>query len=186
MGWVSPFNGFITALRTEVATKFIEELHARFNIQCSAHTRQRHAQLYQRDRHRRLHAHHYSFSVKHPCHGSNVRQHSPNERIDDLQGGDINENAGCACFRNFLREIILQLQRKAIVHINLNGDQQEVSHAQDWNTFHLLRLPICCWGNFSRLCLCADFYHRAATPLQAHCKRIRELCFCRNLSKINS
>src|SRR5262249_24025565 len=39
---------------------------------------------------------------------------------------------------DLLREIVLQGQSKAVVHVNLNGDQQELTHLQNWNSLHVL------------------------------------------------
>src|SRR6185295_17158054 len=35
------------------------------------------------------------------------------------------------------RQVVLQLQSQLIVHVDLDGDEQELAHSQDWNAFHL-------------------------------------------------
>ena len=35
-----------------------------------------------------------------------------------------------------VRQVVLQLQRELIVHVDLDGDEQELAHPQDWNAFH--------------------------------------------------
>ena len=36
-----------------------------------------------------------------------------------------------------VRQVVLQFQRELIVHVDLDGDEQELAHPQDWDAFHL-------------------------------------------------
>ena len=42
-----------------------------------------------------------------------------------------------AFFDDGVRQIVLQLERHLIVHVDLDGDEQELAHPQYWDAFHV-------------------------------------------------
>ena len=58
------------------------------------------------------------------------------KRIDDLQRRDVDQDAARASFDDSFREILLQGHGEAVMHVHLDGDQQELTHLQDGNSVH--------------------------------------------------
>src|SRR4029453_16604632 len=66
-----------------------DHLHSLLDVERRAHAGQLAAELHERDRDRRTHAHHDRPRVEHPRHRGYVRQHPADEGADDVEGGDV-------------------------------------------------------------------------------------------------
>src|SRR5262249_14352540 len=67
-------------------------LHALLDVECGAHAGEGQAELDQRDGDRRSHAHHHRLRVKHPSDRRDGPEHAPDERIDHVEGGNVDED----------------------------------------------------------------------------------------------
>src|SRR5215207_9135425 len=67
--------------------------HPALHVERGPHSGKGEAKLYQRNGDGRLHPDHYGCRIEHPGHRGNVREHAADERIDDLERGDVDQNA---------------------------------------------------------------------------------------------
>ena len=108
-----------------------------------AHAGQRQAELDQRDRDGRPHADDDRLGVEHPRHRGDVAEHPADERVDHLERGDVDQHAAWRRVVDDLRgQIVLQRHRQPIVHVHLDGDQQELAHLEDRDAFHDQSSPV--------------------------------------------
>src|SRR5262245_14287613 len=113
-----------------------EQIHAAFDVERSAHAAELEAELDERDGDGGAHPHDDRLGIEDARHGSQVVQHSADERVDELERRDVDEDSLGARLDDLLREVLLELHRHAIVQIDLDRDEQEPAHAQDRNFLH--------------------------------------------------
>jgi hypothetical protein len=101
------------------------------DIQSGADAGERQAQLHQRDRDRRAHAHDDGDRVEHPGHRRDIVQHAPDEGVDDFQGRYVDHDAARPIGHDALRQIVLQRHGEPVVHVDLDRDQQAVADLED-------------------------------------------------------
>src|SRR5262249_11851784 len=92
--------------------------------------------LDQGDRHLRPHPDDDGLGVKDTSHAGNVRQHAADEAVDEIEGGDVDQDATSATGNQLLREVILQGKRELVVHVDLNADQQASADLEDGDVLH--------------------------------------------------
>ena len=117
-----------------------QQLHAALDVQRGCDARQRQAQFHQRDRHGRLHADQHGSRIENARHAGNVGDHAADEGVDHFQRRNVDEHAFGALLLDRAGQIILQLQRQLIVHVDLDGDEQELAHPQYRYAVHALLL----------------------------------------------
>src|SRR6476660_3470261 len=123
-----------------------KKFHPGVYIQSGTNTRQRETQLDEGNGDGGLHSNHYGLRIKHTRHAGDIGQHATDEGINDLQTRDVDQDASGLGSSNHLREVILQGHGQAIVHVHLNGDQQELAHLKDRNLFQAALLaPLRCF-----------------------------------------
>src|SRR5689334_4951510 len=86
-----------------------EQFHAALDVQCRPHAAELEAELDERDRDRGTHAHDHGVGIEDARHGSQVVQHSADERIDELERRDVDENSLRPRLDDLLGEVLLQL-----------------------------------------------------------------------------
>lgn len=109
------------------------------HVQRRAYARKREAEFDERDRDRRLHADDDRLGIEHARHGGRVADHASDERIDHVERGNVDQDAARAVFHDAARQIVLQREREPVVHVDLNGDEQEPAHRENRNAFHRLK-----------------------------------------------
>src|SRR6185436_9193589 len=115
---------------------FAQKLHALVDVQCGAHAFERQAELHQRDRDGGLHAYDHRLRIEHARHRRDVADHAADERVDDFEARDVDEHSVRPVRDDAVGEIVLQLHGELVVHVDLDGHEQEASHAQNRNLFH--------------------------------------------------
>src|SRR5690606_24688276 len=118
----------------------MQQLHALLDVERSADALQRQPQLDQRDGDGRLHADDDGLGIHDARKAGNRTDHPSDERIDHIQCRDIDEYGTGRSLTDPLGKIVLQRKGKLVVHVDLDGDQQEVTHPQDWYAFHYTAL----------------------------------------------
>ena len=118
---LSSLDGHSTALGL---AQLPEQLHAALDVERGAHARQRQPQLDQRDRDGRAHADHDRLGVEHARHRRDVADHAADERVDDLERGDVDQDAARPVWTMRSRQVVLQRHREAVVHVDLDRHQQ--------------------------------------------------------------
>jgi hypothetical protein len=111
-------------------------LHAALDIERGAHPRERQPELHERDGDRRPHADDHRFGIEHARHRGNVAQHPADERIDHLESGDVDQHAPGVGADDLRREVVLQRHRQAVVHVDLDRDEQVAAHLENRDAFH--------------------------------------------------
>ena len=101
---------------------------------------ERHAELHQRDGNSGPHSGDDRLRIKDLGHCGYVGDHSPDERVDDVERRDVDEHTGRRFVADALCQILLQLQRELVVHVHLNRDEQELAHLEDRNAVHWITL----------------------------------------------
>ena len=98
---------------------------------------QRQPELDERDRDRRPHADDDRLGVEHARHRRDVAEHAADERVDDLERRDVDQHAARACAAT-IRSVrsSCSVMREPVVHVDLDGDQQELAHLQDRDAVH--------------------------------------------------
>src|SRR5919108_3636591 len=117
-----------------------KKLHALVDVQARPNARQGQAQLHQRDGNRGSHADHDRLGVEHAGHRRDVADHAADEGIDDLERRDVDEHAAGAIANDAIGEVVLQRHGQAVVHVDLDADEQELVHLEDRNALHALAL----------------------------------------------
>src|SRR6185312_14402428 len=113
-----------------------DEGEALVDIECGAHAAELEPELDQGDGHRRPHADDHGRRIEHAAHGGDVVEHAADEGIDDLQGRDVDHDAAGARRDDAVGEILLQLHRQAVVHVDLDRDQQAIADLEDRDLAH--------------------------------------------------
>jgi hypothetical protein len=111
-------------------------------------------------------------------HGGYGAEHTPNEGIDHLQRRDVDQNSLGSMPYNGSGEIVLQGKRQPIVHVHLNGDQQELTHLQNWDSFHALSCPS------ARVFF--TFHDRVPASPQGNSKSVGEGCLGGDVTEIHT
>src|SRR5579864_8707632 len=106
------------------------------DIERGLHSAQCQPKLDQRDRHGRLHADHHRDGIEHPRHGGDVVEHAADEGVHHFQGRDVDHHAARATGDDLGCEVVLQRHGQAVVHVDLNADEQTVADLEDRNLFH--------------------------------------------------
>jgi len=70
-----------------------DQAHALLDIERRAHAGQRQSELDERDRDRRPHADDHRLCIQHARHRRDVRQHAPDERVDQRERRDVEDDA---------------------------------------------------------------------------------------------
>src|SRR4030095_10737905 len=68
--------------------------------------------------------------------GGDVGDHAADERVDHVERRDVHQHASRALLGDPRSQIVLQRERELVVHVDLDGDQQERSHLEDRDAFH--------------------------------------------------
>src|SRR5205085_6426917 len=76
--------------------------------------------------------------VEHARHRGGVRKHPADERIDDVERRDVDQHAARAMLHDLLRQLFLQRDRGAVVHIHLDRRDQTLPNLQNRNALHLV------------------------------------------------
>src|SRR5262245_26437763 len=108
-----------------------DQSHALLRVQGGADSFQVQPELDQRNRDRRPHADDDGLRVQDARHVRDVPQGAADERIDDLEGGDVDEHAPRAVLDDLVGQLVLQRHHEPVVHLDLNGDEQELPHLED-------------------------------------------------------
>jgi hypothetical protein len=114
----------------------VQQREPALHVQRRAHAGQRQPELDQRDGHRRLHAHHHRGRVQHAGDARDARQHAADERVDDLERGDVDQHAGGAGARDLERQVVLQRHCHLILEVDLDGDEQRAAQPQHRDAVH--------------------------------------------------
>src|SRR6185436_6505080 len=80
-------------LRSRRSERSLEQRHAAFDVERRADAVQRQPELDERDRHGGLHADDDRLGVEDARHLGDVAEHSADEGVDDLERGDVDEDA---------------------------------------------------------------------------------------------
>src|SRR5436305_312713 len=75
-------------------------------VQSWANTWERNSELHERDGHGRLHPDSDRLGVEDARHPCDVSQHAADERIDDVERGDIDQDAAGAVAHDAIREVV--------------------------------------------------------------------------------
>ena len=94
------------------------------------------AQFHQSDGDRRPHPDHHGFRVQNARHGSDIAQHPADERVHHVERGNIDQYAAGMRAHNAFGQVLLQRHCQAVVHVHLDGDQEELAHLKNRNTLH--------------------------------------------------
>src|SRR5919204_2845746 len=113
-----------------------KKLHALVDVQARANARQGQAQFDQRDGDGGPHADHDGLGVEDLRHRRDVAEHATDERVDDLERGDVDEHALRPIANDAIGEIVLQRHGQTVVHVDLDADQEELVHLEDRNALH--------------------------------------------------
>src|SRR4051794_24364298 len=132
--------GLAWAAMSPVLVRLPQQIHSALDIQSRAHAAQGQSQFDQRDRDRRLHPGHHRVGAEHLRHPRDISEHAPDERVHHLERGDIDQHPARPRRRNPLRQVFLKLERKPVVHVHLNGHQEELAHFQNRYSFHAATL----------------------------------------------
>src|SRR5690606_30461735 len=62
--------------------------------------------------------------------------HAADEGVDDVQCRDLDQHAARGSGADAFGQVVLERQRKLVVHVHLDGDQQDVAHLQDRDALH--------------------------------------------------
>src|SRR5256885_2114456 len=89
-----------------------------------------------------LHAHHNGGGRQDAGNARDGHQHAPDEGVHHLQRRDIDHDAAGARARDALGQVVLERQRRLVLHVDLDGNQQHIAHAQDWNAVHGWLTPV--------------------------------------------
>src|SRR5262249_10225174 len=108
-----------------------DEAHPPLGIEGRPHSWEAQAQLDEGDGHGGAHAHHDRLGVQHARHARDVAQGAADERIDDLERGDVDQDSARAIADDRRGQLLLQGHHQAIVHLDLDGDEQELAHLED-------------------------------------------------------
>lgn len=60
-----------------------------------------------------------------------LSQHPPEERVDYLDTGDVDDHATHPGAHDGLTDVLLELLRRAVVQVPLEGDQEDVAEPED-------------------------------------------------------
>src|SRR6185312_12194279 len=74
--------------------------------------------------------------IEHARHRCDVADHAADERVDDFEARDVDEHSVRAIRDDAIGEIVLQLHGELVVHVDLDGHEQEAAHPQNRNLFH--------------------------------------------------
>ena len=85
----------------------------------------------------RLHPDERGFRTEDLRHARDVGDHASDERIDHLERGDVDQHAPAGMPLNRIGEVVLQSQGELVVHVDLDGDEQELAHAQERDALHV-------------------------------------------------
>src|SRR5215471_4736783 len=88
----------------------LKQAHALLNVERGAHSRQREAQLDQRDGHRRAHPDDYRFRVQHARHRRDIAEHPADERVHYFERRNVDQYAPRPCPGDSLGQVVLQRQ----------------------------------------------------------------------------
>ncbi len=113
-----------------------QQFHAALHIERGAHAVQRQAKFHEGDGHGRLHADHDRMCRENARDAGNAAEHPAHERIHDLQSGDVDHHACGTGVGDARGEVFLQGEGGVVLHVQLDGDQQGVAHAEDRYAFH--------------------------------------------------
>src|SRR5438874_8018202 len=119
-----------------------KELHSLVHVQARSNARQGQAQLHERDRDGGPHADHDRLGVEHAGHRRDVADHAADERIHDLERGDVDQHALRAIANDAVGEVVLERHGQAVVHVHLDADEQELVHLEDRNALHAASLRL--------------------------------------------
>src|SRR5262249_8281242 len=100
-----------------------KNLHALFDVESGAHAGKGEAKRHEGDGHRRSHAHHHRLRVEHSSNRRDAPEHAADERVDHLEGGDVDEDGAGARLDDAIGEILLQRHGEPVVHVDLHGDE---------------------------------------------------------------
>src|SRR5262249_18407266 len=91
----------------------LDQLHAALNIESGPHSRQRQTQFNQRDCNRGAHADDDRLRIENSRNGSDAIEHAADEAVDDLQRGNVDQDALGPQRHDFARQILFERGRKA-------------------------------------------------------------------------
>ena len=74
--------------------------------------------------------------VEHARHAGDVADHPPDERVDHVERGDVDQHAAGSRLGDPAGQVVLERHRQAIVHVDLDRDEQEFAHPKDRYMFH--------------------------------------------------
>src|SRR5215831_18047580 len=123
----------VRAVVLVVAQLLVDQLHSALDIERSAHTAQCETELNEGDRHGRLHADDNGLSVENLRYARDVAEHPADEAVDDLERRNVDQDPAGARGYDLLGEILLERHRQAVVHIDLDRDEEGPSELEDWN-----------------------------------------------------
>src|SRR5690606_11653472 len=115
---------------------FADQRHASLDIERRLHTGQRQAELDERDRHGRTHADDDRLRVENARDRGDVVEHATDEAVYDLERGNVYQHALRASLHDLLRKIVLERDRKPVVHVDLYRDEQRIAHLQNRDSIH--------------------------------------------------
>ena len=101
-----------------------------------AHSREGQTQFHEGDGHGRPHPHYHRLGVEDAGHGRDAPEHPADEGVDDLEGGNIDEDGAGARLDDAVGEIFLECGGEPVVHVHLDGDEEIVTHLEDGDAFH--------------------------------------------------
>src|SRR5579883_2817798 len=114
------------------------ERKALVDIERGPHPRKAEAELDQGDGDRRLHADHDGHRVEDARHRGDIVQHSPDEGIDDFERRDVYHHAARMGLYDLAREVVLQLDRELVMHVDPDADQKAIRDLENRNLLQCL------------------------------------------------
>jgi hypothetical protein len=124
-----------------LAYSFVKQFHPALDIQRGTDPGQGQAKFHQGDGHRWLHADQHGLGIHDARQPGDGADHPADERIHHVQGGDIDQHAAGGGPADALGQVVLQGQGQLVMHVHLDGHQQEVAHLQNRNALHRLSPP---------------------------------------------
>src|SRR6202012_3968314 len=90
----------------------------------------------QRDRHRGAHADDDRLGVEQPRYRPDHGQHPADERVDDLDRGDVDDHAARPGDGQLVRQVFLEAHDAVVLQVDLDGDEQRLPDLYDRHLLH--------------------------------------------------